>query len=359
MEFDINVINLNDDGDIFYTIQNRDGKKWSFSAKNLRTSFEIYEPSGIKGIFLKKANFLLKFNLIRNILAVRTERISIKPELQKFLSPHIGDNSDFSIFFGTPSSDRKITIQFFDNERILCYCKIGKSNRVKKLFEKEIKLLTFLHEKGILHVPYVLTSGIVNDYYVFAQSTEKTMGSKILHEMGKSHTKFLDCLYRNTVNCITYESTDYYELINSCAEKLNMLSDERRSAIIATRNKINQRYINKTVSWGVVHGDFTPWNTCQVNNDTFVFDFEYGLFNAPREIDDWHFLIQSLIFEKKMSIQDVVKFILKKAYDMKAFEEYITFYVFTYLKRGQPDDIEQINMRVDILSGVNKLKGVK
>lgn len=357
------VLNLGNDGNELYTIQNSDGKKWSFSTNNLKMSFEIYEPSGIKGRLMKKFHFLFRFEVVRSILGIKREKILINSTLKTCLFEYIGENPDFSIFYGTPSTDQKITIQFFNEEKIFCYCKIGKSKRVKELFEKEIKLIHYLGKKGITHIPSVLYSGKINDNYIFVQSTEKNSGAKVLHVMRKSHKLFLDNLYKSTAVDIVYESTQYYELINSKYSSFGMLSIFRQHTIIDVKNRINQKYKNKIISWGVVHGDFVPWNTCQVGKDIFVYDFEYGLLNAPNEIDYWHFIIQTLVYEKKVSINNIAKIIIKKVNNSKltieGFEEYILFYVFTYLKRGEQDDINQINIRIDLLHMVNKFKETK
>ena len=138
---------------LFFTFTNREGKMWSIPYKNTSIGFEIYEPSGKKGILLKKYNCLLKSSVFRLFFKIELERIELTDSLMNILQRYYGENFEYSIFYGTPSVDQKITIQIYRGNSILGYCKIGQSMKVQKLFEYEASMLEFLNKKGVKNIP--------------------------------------------------------------------------------------------------------------------------------------------------------------------------------------------------------------
>lgn len=340
--------------DVFYTIENSDGKKWSLCSTDIKTSFEIYEPSSIKGRLLKKCCFLLDIGLFRKKIGIRKESISFNKDIQIFLEKYFGDDFSFSIFYGTPSTDQKLTIQLFKGKTILGYCKIGRSQRVRELFQHESELLKYLKGLNVIHIPQVCSYEEIGELVAFIQTTEKGIHSVVDHRWNHLHDDFLQHIYSCSFKKIKYENSDYYTLISSSYE---LLPDNDYALVQGILDKINKFYENKFVEWGAIHGDFTPWNTCRINKVMFVFDFEYGLYCAPKEIDKWHFLIQTNIFKSGCTVSKIASIIVNQLFndienELIGFETYILFYVFTYLKRGNEDDINQIHIRLEIYRSV-------
>ena len=152
---------------LFFTFTNREGKMWSIPYKNTSIGFEIYEPSGKKGILLKKYNCLLKSSVFRLFFKIELERIELTDSLMNILQRYYGENFEYSIFYGTPSVDQKITIQIYRGNSILGYCKIGQSMKVQKLFEYEASMLEFLNKKGVKNIPKKTFEGRVGKENVF------------------------------------------------------------------------------------------------------------------------------------------------------------------------------------------------
>ena len=106
--------------------------------------------------------------------------------------PHFQEpDLEFSVFCGTPSVHRKITMQISCGSRILGYCKATESEEIAALFRGEAEMLNDLHRKGIQDVPECLFCGDTDrKVTLFVQSTAKTSRSLVLHEWTELHTAF-------------------------------------------------------------------------------------------------------------------------------------------------------------------------
>ena len=342
----------------FVSLKNHDGKKWLLPLKNMQTGLEIYEPSGIKGKILKK--WLPLFSQIKanKVLGYFDFcRVELVGALKSLLDS-LYQNYEFSIFGGTPSTDQKITIQIFWNKEILGYCKIGTSKRAHDLFKHEKDILLVLENSNMSHVPRC--KGVFeldNETSVFIQTTEKKAGSKIEHVFGSKQKVFLDTLFERTKKDIAFEETDYYSSILYLKQNIKLLQKEYHQVVAQTIEVVLSRYKGRQVLWGICHRDFTPWNTCVVNNQLFVFDFEYALRYAPQGIDRWHFFVQTLYYEKKMDVEKIAHEFLKKYFKEKhTFELYLLDNISMYLMRGGLEDIKIANLKACILARINGIQ---
>ena len=68
-----------------------------------------------------------------------------------------------------------------------------------------------------------------------------------------------------------------------------------------------EEYLRQVCTFSVYHGDFTPWNMFEEDDKIFVFDFEYGKFSYPPYLDLLHYFTQSSIFEKKKSVNKIMR----------------------------------------------------
>ena len=336
----------------FVSFTNRDGKQWLIPLRNIVTGLEIYEPSGTKGKILKKClPFVPQFWANKGWGQFNFCNVELMDKLKTVLNS-IYSNYEFSIFGGTPSTDQKITIQLFRNKEILGYCKIGSSERTHELFEHERDILKFLDDCNIDHVPRC--KGVFNlddTTKAFVQTTEKKTGAKIEHKFDLKEKAFLDMLFEKTREDIAFEETDYYSSILFLQKNIKLLQKEYQQIVSQEIQSLLSKYIGRRVLWGMCHRDFTPWNTCIVNNQLFVFDFEYALRYAPPEIDRWHFFVQTLYYEKKMDVDKIADEFLKKHSDkINDFKLYLLDNVSMYLLRGNLEDVKIANKKAYILS---------
>lgn len=340
----------------FISFTNYDGKQWLIPLKNMSIGLEIYEPSGIKGRILKKCLPLVtRFRIIKGIVKFNFCNAELIGKLKALLDS-IYQNYEFSIFGGTPSTDQKITIQIFRDKQILGYCKIGTSERTHELFKHERDILGILDNSSMNHVPRCKgVFDLDHAISVFIQTTEKKPGAKIEHAFGPKQKAFLDMLFERTREDIAFEETDYYSSILFLQQNIEFLQRDYQQVVTRAIESLLSKYTGRRVLWGMCHRDFTPWNTCIVNNQLFVFDFEYALRYAPPGIDRWHFFVQTLYYEKKMDPNEIAhEFLKEHSNKKKDFELYLLDNISMYLLRGNSEDIKIANQKACILARINE-----
>ena len=361
------VSDFRDEGVKYLTFSNKDGKKWSIPVQNIRTGLEVYGPSGLRGKLLKKwlpMTPVLRF--LKKIIRGTYTTVQLSEELKRVINASFGNDWECSVFWGTPCVDQKITIQIFDNKKILGYCKIGSSERARELFQHEKKVLDILEQRECPHVSRCLAlEEIEEGYWVFVQSTEKKVGSKNGQGYGKRQKNFLDALWNGTKQNMRFEETDYYHSITFLKEHITSISSEFRQSVYTCVSEMIAMYQGQMVEWGITHRDFTPWNTCVVNDSLFVFDFEYALLNAPSGLDRWHYFFQSQYYEEKYDEYSILREYYKNIKDEKDVTSsicYLVDIISLYLLRGEEGDIAIANQRAKLLNLIlenNKVEDAK
>lgn len=332
----------------FISFSNSDGKQWSIPITNSSTGLAIYEPSGMKGKLIKKFFPYIKCFLPRiSFLKCGKTNILLDDKLVQLLNGLFTENYEFSVFWGTPSTDQKITLQIFKGQEILGYCKISSSERAAKLFAHEKHVLDFLNSKKLDNIPQCLFCGKVADEYIFVQSTQKKKKYSAVQKFSILQMDFLNELKEKTGKKIEFEETDYYCNLKKTENLLFRLSLEEQKILKSAISLIYKEFSEKTVNWGVVCRDFTPWNMCVNQNQLFVFDFEYALYSGPSSNDYWHFQFQSDIYEKKMSSEQIANSVVGESYiDILL---YLIDIIGLYLERGKDDDLRIVRFEIEIM----------
>lgn len=352
MQYENIALEERTDKDLSYiSIVNQDQKKWTLPVHHCKVALEIYQPSGVNGLLLKAVlPFLCKIRFYRWIKCFGFCGIHLSDSLKKLLDS-LFNSYDFSVFWGTPSTDQKITIQIFNGKKILGYCKIGDGKRIQSLFQHEQYILNTLNLCGVNHVPQCVgVFSLSESETAFVQTTEKKVGAKVEHSFGKKQRDFITGLWEKTRENIQFEKTDFYKSMLYLRDHVDLLCAKYRQCVTEAIETLLTKYSQNMVFWGVCHRDFTPWNTCVVDGNLFVFDFEYALRYGPKEIDIWHFYIQTAVYERKMSVAEIAKEINQKYKDKK---EEISIYLLDnmsmYLRRGNKEDIAVGNWRASLL----------
>lgn len=298
----------------YLLLQNKDGKKWLLHENKLKTALCLYQPSSAKGILVKKMlPVLVKIPLIPNVIyekfGIRRMKKNITPQEKAFFSGLYSDAKDiqFSVFFGTPGTHQKITIQISEEDHILGYCKITENQEIYRIFRHEQNILKYLEVAGITNIPKCIRCEMVGDgRYVFAQTTVKSIYSTVRHELGKPELDFIHTMAERTEKTVSFENTDFYQSIQKLYCKIPSLKEKgffTENVEKACNCVIS--YYQQQNTFSACHRDFTPWNTFVENGKMYVFDFEYAGYYYPAYLDAIHYLIQTAIYEKKMSPQDI------------------------------------------------------
>lgn len=268
----------------------------------------LYQPSGWRGRCLKKvlpffaylpeacSPFpIIEFDVEQGIKSI-IERLFPKKNLNN------------AIFEGTPSIHQKQTIQVFDKNEILAYCKIAKNERVKVVLEREKSLLDLLHSKQIEHVPQCIYSGQYDygNHYMLVMSTEKTIHSQVVHEWTAMHEAFLNDLQRKTSRTVAFEECDLQKSIALLTDRWKDLPRcINKKSLASAMQWVEARLKGTQIECALMHGDFTPWNTFMEQQHLFVFDWEYAYTTAPVGLDKYHFFTQTAFFERHVNADAV------------------------------------------------------
>lgn len=290
----------------FVDFSNADGKRWLMPVRNMSTGMKLYQPSGAKGKLVKWGLPWLYWTPgILHFLHAKQYSLSFRAEFLDLIRQIFDlEDFEFAVFCGTPGVHQKITIQISCGSKIFGYLKITDNKNLLEVFMHEREILSTLHNRGVDNVPKCLYCGTLsNGLHVFAQTTVKTRHSKVLHYWSSLHVQFLEALKERTSQQIQFEESDFYRDLmglrsNGLVIKETILNDAIESVLA--------HYAGEKVQFCAFHADFTPWNMFVESGQLFVFDWEYARLTYPPRLDFFHFWLQTSIFEKHLSVEQVV-----------------------------------------------------
>lgn len=343
----------------YFKISNTDGKIWVMPNQNMKTAMLLYQPSGWKGKLLKKYFPLLHhFSFIRKILHITVCEPPISRKQNQYFKQIFKENKlEYSWFSGTPNKHQKITVQIFKEKHIIGYCKFTESKEIYDLFKREHTFLMWMEEKGVKHVPRCLYCGKAdNGLYMFVQSTEKTLNSYVNHNLGNYEISFLKSLINKTLQRKHFIDSDQYKSIKRLKLHLDTF-DKRAKNSLTTLIKISENYYssNKEYQFAAYHSDFTPWNMF-IENELFVFDFEYAGYSYMPFLDIFHFLFQTAMFEKEWDAYKIYNHLLMNKETYSAYFDDYTVALSLYLidiiglyaerEHGNLDNQQKIRLQI-------------
>lgn len=344
---------------------NADGKRWVMPRRRMRMAMNLYQPSSRKGRMVKT---FLPIRLLQDIISKKISsekcRLRLNEDLQLLFCDIWGKGSlDFALFGGTPGKHCKTILQLSRGNDILGYCKVTRNPEVASLFDGETYTLQSLHKKGIDCVPRALYRGRTNEgWELFVQSTVKTKKSKVCHAWSEMHDKFLETLALKTREEVAFEESDYFHTLRQLIDNIGLYPiPEKRAFVKNETEKILAQYTGKTVTCTAYHGDFTPWNTFAEDDKLYVFDWEYGKMTYPPGLDKCHFIIQTSIFEKHLT-PDQIKGLIS-GLPQETVRMYLLDVIsrFTIREQGHPSPEVSNSMRIwtELLSTYFETEGTQ
>lgn len=361
------IVYADAEGRYYYDIINSSGKEWLLNEKNLKTAFEIYQPTALKGRFLKKIfPYVHKCPVILKILGVKKKKISLEKDIRKILDSNFGNDYGVSYFGGTPSVHQKVMIQISRESEVRAYCKVSDNNEVGILFDKECDALMYLRKCGVKNIPRVIERKTLNGLEIFIQSNVKKSCFRIEYSFSKYSLHFLYTLYGKTRIKIRFNESDYAQMLNNLKVNCQKLNEKKKEIVVTAIGYVEDRYReNPYVEFSFYHGDFTPWNTAICNKNLCVFDFEYYKKTYPPYLDAFHFYVQTEIFLHHSSPEHILKkrkriFKVLECLGVEvdfAFKLYLLEIINLYLSRTICDneaEIKNMELRLRLLQELNK-----
>jgi hypothetical protein len=202
------------------------------------------------------------------------------------------EDFECAFFLGSPGKNQKTTILFSRGKRLLGYCKVTDRKDVFELFDKEARLLRFLKEHGMTHVPECLFCGEFQGNFFFFQTTERVISSDF-HHRWKLAWNFVKALQEGTQRTLRFEDSSYYRMLGELREDVKVLPPEHADFVLRMMEEVCRTMKGTEGAYSVYHGDLTPWNSFRVGQDLFVFDFEYAQYDYPPYLDLFHYVTQT------------------------------------------------------------------
>lgn len=356
-------------GETYYSFANADGKRWWMPARHMAVGMNLYQPSGTKGKLLKRGLPWLHRNpVVRKVLHAERMQLALGDELRELLERIFGQQGlEFAIFGGTPCVHQKITMQLSQDSHILGYVKVTESKEIYGIFNHEKKILDTLHTQGIGQVPECLYFGTLkNGLHLFVQSTLKTQQSEVVHAWSDKHEQFLNSLAVHTRQKLAFEETDFCRDLNALEERLPLLGNPK--VLCKTLQEVKERYAGRKVEFSAFQGDFTPWNMFVEKGQLFVFDWEYARMTYPPRLDYFHFMIQTAVFEERLSAEEIAHRYASLRSELtgtwknpdQALQCYLLAIMSIYLQREQGelggDTIRCMDLWLALLNRIKELK---
>ncbi len=210
----------------------------------------------------------------------------------------------FAMSLGRQAAVRKLTVQVMrPSGDILGYIKLPLPDAAIERVRNEARIVERLRNFPILrpHIPQVLYSGNWNGTYVVFQSPlEGERGPVIFNSV---HERFLRALW--DVHCAEIPGKT---VINAVAAKweraVRHLGREWEEIGAELLRRSTHHLQRKTLRCGVMHGDFTPWNTRVRQEQLLLFDWESADWELPISWDIFHFqVLVAYSFRKQKDLQ--------------------------------------------------------
>lgn len=197
----------------------------------------------------------------------------------------------FAMSLGRQAAVRKLTIQVMRaSGEVLGYIKLPLSDAAIERLHNEARIVEQLWRFPMLrlHIPQVLYSGDWNGTYVIFQSPlEGERGPAILNGLHEDFFRALHNVHRAQIPGQTVVNTvaaGWETAVRQLGREWEQMGEE----VLRRATHSLQR---KAMRCGVMHGDFTPWNTRVRNGQLLSFDWESADWELPISWDSFHFQV--------------------------------------------------------------------
>jgi hypothetical protein len=205
-------------------------------------------------------------------------------------------NPAFAMSLAAPGKYRKLTIQVMRaGGETLGYIKLGLTKPAGDRVRHEASVLEDLSAMRP-HLPRVLYAGEWQNNYMLFQSP--LGGRPGPAELSGMHVEFLERLA--AIRRVDKPGLQVVEEVGARWKEATWRCDWRWQQLGRATLATARRELEKvTVSCGVWHGDFAPWNTHVQDGRLSVFDWESCEDGAPLGWDTFHFSVQAASLLKK------------------------------------------------------------
>lgn len=286
-------------------------KVWIIPEDNYEPALEMYQPSTIKGKALKSCiRFCCRSKVGLGKVGVYRRKLSFHSQIHLYLKSIVNEEDIYiAAYMGdtTTKQNNKVTLQIYNNQKILCYGKITKEPEVMENFSREIEGLKYLEKKGIDSIPKVLGEKKIEELKIFVQSTNKPLRQRVQLVFGRKQIEFIHNIVKKTQTHVRYETSDFYIMVQYLKDNAMKIGKNEKEIIFSAVKWIETYAKEKGMSFSFCHGDYTPWNVYYQNGEISGFDFEYCFRTMPAYMDVFHYLTQLSIMGKNNDAGETIK----------------------------------------------------
>jgi hypothetical protein len=292
----------------FAALPSQSAPRWLLplgDARRTREGFRIYTPYAPVARTMKNlAVTVIKAGWTgwaRNRVLVASKRpLPIELLVREVTGEH---EPIFALSLGAPGKFRKLTVQVMrPGAEILGYIKLPLTEAASALIRHEAAALERLWRFTTLrpHLPKVLHAGEWEGGYILFQSSGPSSRGQI--EFSPAHEEFLKTLW-SVKQIVKPGEALVRETASRWWKAVPRLGDKWRALGDAALERASRELAGVQIPCGIMHGDFTPWNTRAGNGRLFVCDWETSEWEAPNLWDVFHFYtqVESLLNRKVKS----------------------------------------------------------
>lgn len=281
----------------FFTLPSFASPRWLLPLTDercARPGLHVYEPFAGKGRVMKG---LLAAIVAARCQAVVPHHLLIASRgtlpLEDLVHQVTGEHQPvFALLVGTEARFRKLTVQVMRPEgEILGYIKLPLTDAAAERVRHEADTLIRLWEFPALrpHIPRVLYSGEWGQGTILFQTGGPPRPGPV--RLGPEAEEFLQIL--RAIRAVPKPGRVLWEEVATHWRRAEPgLTSEWRALGHVALGKAKRELEGITITCGVSHGDFVPWNMRLGDDGLFVFDWEAALWEAPAQWDVFHFKTQ-------------------------------------------------------------------
>lgn len=307
-------------------INNPNGSmRWLYANDNKNASFlSFYNAATTRAKLISKA-IKCAFKLgIKKLIQSGQFSIYYKQELKiNQILNQIAYN-DYSIFMGTPGSNRTMLIELSTNGNTTHFVKIPSDEKSAKAVAKEkINLqVAAIKEFKSFNIPVIQDNRFKD---VLVTVNLKPLKSQRLNKITKQHGLALNEMTFQTARFYHLKSSTYWE---NLVTKLSYLRGaERYKKVTSQLIQLKKELSNiSTIYTSLAHGDFTPWNMYIDGEKLYLYDWEQSNTELPLLYDLFHFHFQTGVLSKRISFQEIKNNIIKSCNNNDQITEIIRAY---------------------------------
>jgi thymidylate kinase len=284
----------NSEGSYSYFL-NADGSiRWIWPSSNSKPVFlKFYSATT-----LKAKCFVLA---IKVVFHLKLQRFFFNKTKAPFTQLHkefnLNNDKDWALFTGTVGINRKAIIYGTSMNNTNTFTKIALNQSSQKNIQNETQLLINIPTEISFKTPEVVQS---NSRWVQIAEINRNSQSDAFTSR---HIELLQELATETGSSSLLKESVFYRNLSRDVKNTRSLKDDRiPPSFVRKLNHLFQSLdLEKEVSFGLAHGDFTPWNCIINENDVHVIDWELAKENMPFGYDGLHFIIQNAILTNQQN----------------------------------------------------------